>query len=352
MYVNEHIKNLYRVKFHEERDQVLRLDMNENPEGLPTDFVEEVKRKITPEFLATYPQKNRLVRQVSAHCGMQEDQITITSGSDEAMRLAFQCFGERGKKVVTVTPTFEMYGVYAEMFGMEHVKVEYAADFTIPVERLLGAIDESTGIVVLLNPNSPIGATYTEDEAHAIIQKAGSVGALVLIDEAYHYYYKVTFMPLLAHYENLIVLRTFSKVCSIAGLRVGYAAGNAQLIDYLERSQATFNVSNVGLLFAEEILKRPDVLENQRVAEMEGREWLSQQLRDHGYEVLSLEGNFILFRSRKKSTDVIAALKGQGVWIRDYRSGILAGYLRVSTGNIESMRTFWDAFSVVDLEGN
>lgn len=348
MYVNEYIKNLYRVKFHEERDQVLRLDMNESPEGLPADFVEEVKRKITPEFLATYPQKNRLVRQVSTHCGLQEDQITITSGSDEAMRLAFQCFGELGKKVVTVTPTFEMYGVYAAMFGMEHVKVEYDTDFTIPVGRLLEAIDESTGIVVLLNPNSPIGTTYTDEEAHEIMKKAGSVGALVLIDEAYHYYYAHTYIPLIAQYENVIVLRTFSKVFSIAGLRVGYAAGNAQLIDYLERSQATFNVSNVGLLFAEEILKRTDVMETQRVAEVEGRKWLVRQLEDAGYRVLSLEGNFILFKSRGNARDVVAALKQQDVWIRDYGSGILEGYLRVSTGRIDCMRRFWDAFKAVD----
>ncbi|MFC5528951.1 pyridoxal phosphate-dependent aminotransferase [Cohnella yongneupensis] len=348
MYVNEFIKDLYRVKFHEERDQVLRLDMNESPEGLPLDFVEEVKRKITPEFLATYPQKNRLVKQVSAHCGLQADQISITSGSDEAMRLAFQCFGERGKKVVTVTPTFEMYGVYAAMFGMEHVPVGFNADFTIPVERLLEAIDESTGIVVILNPNSPIGATYTEDEAHAIVKKAGAVGALVIIDEAYHYYYVPTFMPLLAQYENVIVLRTFSKLCSIAGLRVGYAAGNARLIDYLERSQSTFNVSNVGLLFAEEIMKRPDVMENQRVSEQEGRMWLVRQLDGAGYRVLSLEGNFILFKPKGNARDIVAALKEQGVWIRDYSSGLLEGYLRISTGHIDYMRRFWDAFTALD----
>lgn len=348
MYVNEYIKDLYRVKFHEERDQVLRLDMNESPEGLPADFVEEVKRKITPEFLATYPQKNGLARGVSAHCGLQADQITITSGSDEAMRLAFQCFGERGKKVLTVTPTFEMYGVYAAMFGMEHTTVGFNADFTIQVEQLIESIDESTGIVVILNPNSPIGATYTDDEAHAIIRKADEVGAIVLIDEAYHYYYAPTFMPLIARYDNVILLRTFSKLCSIAGLRVGYAVGNARLIDYLEKAESTFNVNNVGLLFAEEILKRPDVMETQRVAEFEGRNWLVRQLESENYRVLSFAGNFILFKPRGNARDVVAALKAKGVWIRDYGSGTLEGYVRISTGRIDYMQRFWDAFTAVD----
>ncbi|MBB6732245.1 pyridoxal phosphate-dependent aminotransferase [Cohnella zeiphila] len=348
MYVNESIKDLYRVKFHEDRANVLRLDMNESPEGLPLSFVEEVKRQITPEFLATYPQKDRLVQQVSAHCGLRADQITITNGSDEAMRLAFQCFGERGKKVVTVTPTFEMYGVYAAMFGMEHVTIGYNADFTIPVDQLLASIDETTGIVVILNPNSPIGVTYTEDEARAIIEKAGTVGALVVIDEAYHYFYEPTFMPLIAQYRNVIVLRTFSKLCAIAGLRVGYAAGNAQLIDYMEKAESTFNVSNVGLLFAEEILKRPDLMEAQRKAEAEGRGWLTEQLVKAGYQVLSLEGNFILFKPKGNAGDLVAALKKRGVWIRDYSSGMLAGYLRISTGCLDYMRRFWDAFTVVE----
>ncbi|WP_217596226.1 histidinol-phosphate transaminase [Cohnella sp. GbtcB17] len=348
MYVNEYIKDLYRVKFHEDRGNVLRLDMNESPEGLPLDFVEDVKRQITPEFLATYPQKDRLVRKVSEHIGLQSDQITITNGSDEAMRLAFQCFGEHGKKVITVTPTFEMYGVYAAMFGMEHVTVAYNVDFTIPVEQLLSEINEATGIVVILNPNSPIGMTYTESEARAIIEKAGTVGALVVIDEAYHYFYGYTFMPLIEQYNNVIMLRTFSKLCAIAGLRVGYAAGNAQLIDYMEKAESTFNVSNVGLLFAEEILKRPDLMEAQREAEAEGRIWLSEQLRKAGYHVLALEGNFILFKPRGIARDVVAALKEKGVWIRDYSSGILAGYLRISTGHVDSMRTFWDAFTAVE----
>lgn len=349
MYVNESIKDLYRVKFHEDRSHVLRLDMNESPEGLPLAFVEEVKRKITPEFLATYPQKDRLLKQVSSHCGLRADQITITNGSDEAMRLAFQCFGERGKKVVTVTPTFEMYGVYAAMFGMEHATIDYHADFTIPVDRLLAAIDETTGIVVILNPNSPIGVAYTEDEARSIIEKADTVGALVIIDEAYHYYYEPTFMPLLTQYRNVIVLRTFSKLCAIAGLRVGYAAGSAQLIEYMEKAESTFNVSNVGLLFAEEILKRPDVMETQRAAEAEGRRWLTEHLVRAGYQVLSFEGNFILFKPKGNARDVVEALKARGVWIRDYSSGLLAGYLRVSTGHVEYMRRFWDAFTTVEV---
>lgn len=210
-YVNENIKNLYRVKFHDERKDYLRLDMNENPEGLPADFVEEIKKKITPEFIASYPEKDRLAKLLSEHNNIPAECISITCGSDEAMRLIFQCFGEQGKELLTVTPTFEMYDVYSKMFGMGHVMAEYNEDYSLSVDKALDLITENTGLVILLNPNSPIGACWNDADARAIIEKAASVGAVTVVDEAYHYFYPNTFMPLINEYDNLLVLRTFQS---------------------------------------------------------------------------------------------------------------------------------------------
>ena len=350
MYINESIKNLLRIKSHDERGGVLRLDMNENPGGLPAELVESVKLKITPEFLATYPEKERLVSLIAAHNNLGSDCVTVTSGSDEAMGLAFRCFGKPGSKLVTVTPTFEMYGVYAGMNGLENRTINYNDDFTVNAQALIDAIDIETSIVVILNPNSPIGSVYSEPEARAIIEKARSVGALVIIDEAYHYFYNKTFIPFVTEYDNVLVLRTFSKVCSIAGLRVGYAVGNPLIVDVLERAESTFNVNNVGILFAEEILKNPQIIEGQRKIEAEGRAWLTETLTASGYKVLSFEGNFILFQPKKPSGDIVAALKTRGVWTRDYGRGILAGYLRVSTGEKRFMERFWYAFEKLDNE--
>ena len=123
-YVNDNIKDLYRVKFHDERAGVLRLDMNENPEGLPVEIVDAVLSKITPEYIATYPEKDRLMELLAEQNGLMYQNVSVTAGSDEAMRLIFHCFGQQGKKLLTVVPTFEMYGVYANMFGMEHEVVE------------------------------------------------------------------------------------------------------------------------------------------------------------------------------------------------------------------------------------
>lgn len=348
-YVNNDIKDLYRVKFHDERAGVLRLDMNENPQGLPAEFVEEVKKKITPELLAAYPEKDRLVALLAEHNAVAPACLSVTCGSDEAVRLLFQCFGEPGKQLVTVTPTFEMYDVYSKMFGMEHVTAAYDEDFYVSALSVESMIGPDTGIVILLNPNSPIGTAYSEEEARAIIEKARENDALVVVDEAYHYFYESTFMPLIKEYDNLVVLRTFSKLCSVAGLRIGYAAGSAPLIRYIENAESTFNVNAVALAFAEEIIKRPDMMEEMRKIEREGHDWLAEKLKSAGYRVFSRNGNYLLFQTKRPSGDVVSELKKKGVWVRDYSRGVLAGWTRVSTGSRKCMEMFWNAFAPIDI---
>ncbi len=348
-YVNKHIKDLYRVKFHDERGDVLRLDMNENPEGLPVDFVEEVKQKITPSFLATYPEKDRLTQLLAEHNGVSADNISVTCGSDEAMRLIFQCFAEEGKELLTVTPTFEMYDVYSKMFGMAHETVEYNEDFSLSSDNILSKISEKTGIVILLNPNSPIGVCWSESEARAVIEKAAVNNALVVVDEAYHYFCESTFMPLIREYDNLLVLRTFSKLYSCAGLRIGYVSGNKQLIHYIENAESTFNVNNVAILFAEELMKRPELNRQLVKTEAEGRKWLAEKLKEAGYKVFSSEGNYVLFKPNRSSKEIVAELKKAGIWVRDYSRGILEGWVRVSTGSVRCMERFYENLIKEDI---
>lgn len=348
-YVNKNIKDLYRVKFHDERSDVLRLDMNENPEGLPSEFVEEVKKKISPAFIATYPEKDRLAALLAEHNGISADNISITCGSDEAMRLIFQCFGEENKNLLTVTPTFEMYDVYSKMFGMGHETVEYNDDFSLSIDNVLLKIDENTGLVILLNPNSPIGVCWSESDAKKVIEKADENNAIVVVDEAYHYFCESTFMPLIKEYDNLLVLRTFSKLYSCAGLRIGYVSGNKQLIHYIDNAESTFNVNNVAILFAEELLKRPDISSQLVKAEAYGRKWLTDKLTDAGYKVFSAEGNYILFKPHRSSKEIVAELKKADIWVRDYSRGILEGWVRVSTGSVKCMEKFFDELVKVDI---
>ncbi len=347
-YVNPYIEDLYRVKFHDKREGVLRLDMNESPMGLPEDFVEKVKEKITPGYLSMYPEKDELADILALHNGVSSANISITDGSDEAMRLIFQCFGEQGKEVLTVFPTFEMYDVYSKMFGMKHVEVNYNEDFEISSDVIVQKIREHTSMVVLLNPNSPIGTAFAMEEMERMIQRAAENHAIVVVDEAYHYYMQDTVMPLIKKYDNLLVLRTFSKLCAIAGLRIGYVAGNEKLIHYIDNAESTFNVNNIAILFAKEIMQTPGLLEDLRRQWKEGHDYALASLEHMGYQVQSGFGNYILFLPNRDSKEIIADLKEEGIWVRDYGRGLLKGWIRVSTGDAKSMKHFVQALKEVD----
>ena len=346
-YINEDIKDLYRVKFHDQRADILRLDMNENPEGMPRELFDSIISKITPEYIAAYPEKDKLMELLAEHNGIAYENISITAGSDEAMRLIFQCFGEKGKKLLTVTPTFEMYDVYAKMFGMTHEMIEYQEDFTVNADDLLQAIGTETGMVILLNPNSPIGYTYEEKDVRRIIERAKEVGALVIIDEAYYYFYTSTYMDFIKEYDNLLVLRTFSKMFSMAGLRIGYVAAEKKMIEYIEKAESTFNVNTIAILFAKEVIKNQKLVTELVEKERAGRRWITEKLQKAGYPLLSMEGNYVLFRPNKESKVIVEELKKRNVWVRDYSKGILKGWIRVSTGSVECMERFWEAYQQI-----
>lgn len=287
---------------------------------------------------------------LAEHNRIDYENVSVTAGSDEAMRLIFQCFGEQGKKLLTVTPTFEMYGVYAGMFGMKHEMIDYEEDYTISIAKLLDAIDQETRLIILVNPNSPIGYTYSEKDVRAVIEKGKEVGAVVAVDEAYHYFYGPTFMPLIKEYDNLLVLRTFSKLFSLAGLRIGYVAGEKKLIEYIEKAEATFNVNTIAVLFAMEVINNQELIDRLARTEREGRIWITKRLKNAGYKTLSMEGNYVLFLPERDSHTIVEELKKKNVWVRDYSRGILKGWIRVSTGSVACMEKFWQAFVQTEKE--
>lgn len=350
MFVNEYIKNIYRIKDHENRDSYLRLDMNENPEGLPEEFVCEVIKKITPETISRYPQKDKLIRLISESEDIDINNITLTNGSDEGIRLVFETFTHPGSNVLTVSPSFEMYRVYASMFGVNAVSIEYDKNFQINIQDILNKIDEETDVIALLNPNSPIGTEYTDEEFRLIIEKAQKIDALVVIDEAYYPFGVDTQMQLIKDYDNVVVLRTFSKLCSMAGVRIGYMAGNSQLINYIENAQSTYNVNSIGILFAEELLKRKDILQQLVETEKLGKEYLSNKLQEAGYEYYSKYGNYILIKTKKEPKKIADELRKRKILVKNYGNELLGSWLRITTGSKNIMENFWYAFC--DVEEN
>lgn len=349
MFVNDSIKKTERVFPMQGRYGYLRYDMNENPEGLPLEFVEEVKKEITPEFLSIYPEPDIFLNKYAKYMGVEYDNVMATNGSDMAIRYLLETFGERGKKVVTVAPSFEMYWVNCNILGYQHVPVPYNADLTMDVNKILTAIDGDTRVVVLLNPNNPVGNVYTDEEAESIVKKADEVGALVIVDEAYHYFYEKTFLNLIKKYNNVAILRTFSKLFSIAACRLGVITASKEIIRYAKNAKLTFDANAIALLFAERILDNPDIEKQLIATEKAGREYTLQVLGEHGYECRDCRGNFIFVKPKTDAHAVAKRLEDEHkLLVKTFSNPLLKDVLRISTGSKKAMEKFVELFLQCD----
>lgn len=348
-YVDEHIKNTNRVFPQQGRYDYLRYDMNENPEGLPKEFVDSVLKEITPEFLSIYPEPDRFLNKYAAYIGASYENVVAVNGSDMGIRYLLETFGEKGKDVVTVAPSFEMYWVNCSILGLRHVPVAYESDMTISIDKILDAITENTRIVVLLNPNNPIGNVYTEDELEKVIEKTKKVGAIVIIDEAYHYFYPNTFLKYALNEENVVLLRTFSKLFSIAACRLGVVISNPRIIHYVKNAKLTFDANAIALLFAERILDHPEMIEQLIETEKEGKAYTLAELTKHGYETRDCRGNFIFVTPKHQATEVAQKLETEKkILVKSYGNEMLKKYLRISVGSKDAMERFLTAFFEID----
>lgn len=349
-FVNENIRDTKRIYPMQERSKYLRYDMNENPEGLPKDFVEMVKKEITPEFLATYPEQEKFLRKYSDYIKMPLKNIMVSNGSDMAIRYIFETFGEAGKDVITVSPSFEMYKVHCSILGYNCVQIEYDDDFTLNIDKIISAINEMTRIVVLVNPNNPMGNTYSESEIESIVNKANEYGAIVIIDEAYHYFYDMTSLGLIKKYNNVIVLRTFSKLFSLAACRLGVIVASSMIIENVKKSALSFDVNSLALLFAERLLEYPKIEKELIRNEKEGKQYILKELSRQGYEYREGKGNFIFIKPRKNAYVLAEELKQKHkVLVKTFSHDLLSSYIRVTTGSVNAMQKFLKILFKADI---
>ena len=347
-FVKQHIKELERIRPYQDRVDYLKLDMNENPEGLPKEFFDKVMRGITPSTVAMYPEPDKLTHILAEDMNVDFDNVLVTNGSDESIKSIFEVFTTEGSKMVSVYPTFEMYMVYAKMFNLEMSIIDYEDDFTLDLNKIVDAIDDNTSLVVLLNPGNPIGTIYTEQEVRTVVEKARKNGAIVIIDEAYYYFHDKSFVGLIKEYDNIIVTRTFSKLCSIAGLRIGYAVADKKLIECLSKIRQTFNVNTLALHFAEAIMKEEGLIDKLIATELEGRNYIIEKLKNSGRKVYADNGNYVFFEPLTDKDKVVERLYEKKILTKTYSVPILKDYIRISTGSKQAMEKFWLALDSVD----
>jgi len=319
----------------------IKLDAMENPYLVPTALRGEIAEAVAAAAINRYPDPGAvsLKEKIRGVTGLPQGmEVLLGNGSDELIQMLAMALNKPGAVLLSVEPSFVMYKMIAAFTGMRYVGVPLATDFSLDLAATLAAIKrERPALTFLAYPNNPTGNLFSADAMAQIIQ---SSPGLVVVDEAYYAFASDSFIPHLARYPNLLVMRTFSKL-GMAGLRLGFLAGSAAWLGQLEKLRLPYNVGVLPQLVAEKLLSHHDVLLQQAEQIKRDRAKLYQQLSEiAGVKVYASEANFLLFRVAD-ATEIFTGLKQRGVLIKNLNGGhlTLKDCLRVTVGKPdENMR--------------
>ena len=331
----------------------IKLNTNECPYPPPPGVALALAGQADACKLYPDPQADALRRKLADYYGVAPDQIFVGNGSDEALAFAFFAFFDRGDAIHFPDPSYGFYPVYSDLCGLAANPIPLREDFSLHPEDYMNL----KGHIIIANPNSPTGLCLEREQVEAIL--AANPDRLVMIDEAY-----IDFagpgksaLPLLARYDNLLIIGTFSKSRSFAGLRLGYAVSSPEIIAGLERIRCSFNPYNVNRLTQ---LAAIASLEDEGyftgvIARVNAtRERISASLREMGFNVLPSGANFIFAaHPRLSGRELYLALREKGILVRSLAHPRTLNFARISIGSDNEMDALLDAVSqlTIDNEG-
>ncbi len=315
----------------------LRLDFNENTFA-PSPKVMERLRAITAEDLTKYPEREPVERMVAAHLGLDAKQVLLTNGVDEAIHLIAVTFLEDGDEALVWTPSFFMYDVSIGLMtpgGLRRVQSDETMAF--PFERFMAAITEKTKLIIVATPNNPTGAVVSRQELLQIA--AAAPQAVLFVDEAYFHFHGETTLLDVKTVPNLLVGRTFSKAYGLANLRVGMVVGDERLIRVMKKVSSPYNVNGVALACLQAAIADDEYVQWYVEQIRAGRARMMAGLDELGVPYFPSEANFILMKIGPLHKELVTAMRGHGVLLRDRSTDPgCDGFVRITIG-VESQVT-------------
>ena len=320
----------------------IKLNTNENPYP-PSERAAEAMRAAVNADLRLYPDPEcTALRAAAAECwGVKPEQVFCGNGSDEILAFCFQAFFDPGREVVFPRITYSFYPVYTDYFGLDRREVPMNPDFSDPVELLCG----NNGGVVLANPNAPTGIAVELDVVEKLLQANPNV--VVIVDEAYVDFGTQSAVGLIDRYPNLVVVQTLSKSRSLAGLRVGFALAQENLIAALccvRDSINSYTVDRVAQAGAAAALADREYFEQTRKKVMDTRAWTIRELEKLGFTVCPSQANFVFARHPDRpGKEIFDYLRQEGILVRRWDIPEIRDWLRISIGTDEEMQALISA---------
>ncbi|MGF3522030.1 MAG: histidinol-phosphate transaminase [Candidatus Bathyarchaeia archaeon] len=309
---NEAIAKQYGLKV----SDIVKLNYNENL-YIPREKVIPLLKQVAEECdFRIYPQEEemRLKEKISDYLKVPVDSITIGNSSDEVMERVIRIFLEAGDNAVTFTPTFTVFKYCVQYQNANFVAVPLKNDFSIDMDGMRSAFNRNSKLLYLCSPNNPTANQLKLEEIQALTEEFPGI---VLVDEAYAEYADFSVVPLISKYENLIVLRTFSKAFSLAGLRLGYAVAHPNLARALDKTPAPYPVNVVSLSMGRKMLENINLVqESVKALKAERGKLINQLNQIKGVQAFDSKANFVLFNTSKPYEGVYESALRKGLVIK------------------------------------
>ncbi len=319
---------------------IIKLASNENPLGASPKAIAAAAAALNSTAL--YPEgAHELKAAISAKHGLPAEQIVLGNGSNDILELVARTFLHPGASAVFSQYSFAVYPLATQAVGARGIVVP-AKDYGNDLDAMLKAIDASTKVVFIANPNNPTGTFVPGPKLHAFIA-AVPKNVLVVLDEAYSEYlsdadaYNTTLW--LTEFPNLIISHTLSKAYGLAGLRIGFGLGSAELMGLINRLRQPFNVNHLAMVAATAALADDDFIIESRRVNNEGMRWLEAAFNTRGIGFIPSHANFITFKM-PRAADVFQHLLKQGVIVRPVAGYGMPEYLRVTIGTAAQNERF------------
>lgn len=319
-----------------QQERMIKLNTNENPYP-PAPGVVEALKSFDVDKLRLYPEPTCkvLVDAIAEYYGLNSNQVFVGVGSDDVLAMIFMTFFNSDKPIVFPDITYSFYDVWADMLRIPYEVKPLDENFLIKKEDYYA----ENGGVIFPNPNAPTGILMSLSEIEDILVHNQDV--IVVVDEAYIDFGGESALPLIEKYDNLLVVQTFSKSRSMAGMRIGYAMGNEKLIRYINDVKYSFNsytMNQTALTLGVEAIRDKAYFEETRQKIIDTREWTKQELTKLGFTFGDSMSNFIFAQHKNiPAKEIFEALREKNIYVRYFAKERINNYLRISIGTQEEM---------------
>ena len=321
------------------RKNKIRLDFNENNLPPSPKILKTLDKEFLKENINFYPEDTSLVQAISKKYNLLPNNVMITNGSNAAIQAIINSFVEKGNEVILPFPTFSIYELLFCVRGVKLKKIFYNSDLSFPTNSILKVISPKTKVIVLVSPNNPTGSSIGKKDINKILEKAKNT--LVILDEAYCHFSRQNYIPLIKRYDNLVILRTFSKAYSLGGLRIGFLLGNSEIISQLLKSNLPYRVNFFSQKAALLSLSDQKYIEKNIKNILDEKNKLLLGFKKLGIKTVKTDTNFILFYAGIWAEMLYKELFNRGILIRNIsKSQLLEGFLRVSIGTAQENKIF------------